>query len=211
MPEPRRDPYCYPDSEVLINKLGIRDGDELEKAESALTFIRLAQIDIVRGEFDYEHLRRMHGFIFGDLYDWAGRERTIDVTKNEPVLGGLSVTYTYPTEIAKQARRHIAALHECDWVALPPEERAERFAKVIAALWQDHPFREGNTRTIITFACCFSDYAGFGMDRQIFGEYADFARKALVMASIGQYSEYQHLTKIFADSMERGQEDRDNK
>lgn len=201
----RQDIYCYPDTEVLINKLDIRSAKELEKAESALTFIRLAQIKCVAGVFDYDHLKRIHGFIFGDLYEWAGKERSSDIFKPEKVLGGLSVTYTYPTEIAKEARRTIAALHETDWAALPLEKRAEGFSRVIAALWKTHPFREGNTRAIITFACEFSDRYGFHMDRELFGEYADFTRKALVMASIGQYSEYEHIARIFSDSMERGE------
>lgn len=201
----RQDIYCYPDTEVLINKLGIRSGKELEKAESALTFIRLAQIKAVAGVFDYDHLKRMHGFIFGDLYEWAGKERSSDIFKPEKVLGGLSVTYTYPTEISAEARRAISVLHETDWAKLPLEERADGFSKAVAALWKVHPFREGNTRTIITFACEYSDRHGFHMDRELFGEYADFTRKALVMASIGQYSEYEHIARIFADSMERGE------
>jgi cell filamentation protein len=148
----------------------------------------------------------MHGFIFGDLYEWAGKERRSDIFKNEQVLGGLSVTYTFPTEIAREARRAIAALHETDWAGLDTPERAEGFAKAVSALWQIHPFREGNTRAIITFACEFSDRYGFHMDRQLFGAHADFTRKALVMASIGKYSEYEHITRIFADSMERGEQ-----
>ncbi len=201
----RQDSYCYPDSEVLINKLGIRSDKELEKAESAITFIRLAQIKSVTGDFDYDHLKRMHGFIFGDIYEWAGHERRSDICKNEQVLGGLSVKYTYPTEIAREARRAIAAFHETDWVSLPTNERAEKYAAAVAALWQVHPFREGNTRTIMTFACEFSDECGFHMDRQLFGKHADFTRRALVMASIGQYSEPKHIIRIFADSMERGE------
>lgn len=201
----RQDIYCYPDSDVLINKLGIRSEKELEKAESAITFIRLAQIKCVVGDFDYDHLKRMHGFIFGDLYDWAGKERRSDIYKNETVLGGLSVTYTYPTEIAREARAAVNALHETEWAALPTAERAEGFARAVAALWKIHPFREGNTRAIMTFACEFSDRYGFHMDRQLFGDHADFTRKALVMASIGKYSEYGHIVRIFADSMERGE------
>ena len=38
------DRYCYPDSEVLINKLNIRDKDDLFKAEKELTLIRLKEL-----------------------------------------------------------------------------------------------------------------------------------------------------------------------
>ena len=40
--------YCYPDSEVLKNKLNIRDGRELFKAELELTAIRLRELQKIR-------------------------------------------------------------------------------------------------------------------------------------------------------------------
>lgn len=32
-------------------------------------------------------------YIFGDLYEWAGQIRTINIYKGEAVLGGVSLTY----------------------------------------------------------------------------------------------------------------------
>ena len=36
--------YCYPESDVLINKLNIKDRDELFEAEKQLTFVRLQEL-----------------------------------------------------------------------------------------------------------------------------------------------------------------------
>ena len=36
--------YCYPESEVLINKLNITDRDELFEVEKQLTFVRLQEL-----------------------------------------------------------------------------------------------------------------------------------------------------------------------
>ena len=36
--------YCYPDSDVLINKLDIKDKDKLQKFERKLTMIRLSEL-----------------------------------------------------------------------------------------------------------------------------------------------------------------------
>ena len=42
---------------------------------------------------NYETLLAIHGYIFGDLYPWAGQLRTIDIFKEEEVLGGVSLKY----------------------------------------------------------------------------------------------------------------------
>ena len=71
--------YCYPDSDVLINKLGIRDLDRLQMIERRLTMIRLAELikHPIKGNFDLEHLQKIHYYIFQDIYEWAGKIRTV--------------------------------------------------------------------------------------------------------------------------------------
>lgn len=199
-----RDPYLYEDVDVLKNKYGIKDKNALQNLESNLIPAKLATADSIKGNFDYNHYKQLNKHIFGDIYEWAGEEREIPVEKPEKVLGGLSVQYTYPSEIESDAKKCIAKLNKTDWNNVPNDKKPEEFAKDIAALWQVHPFREGNTRTAITFACQFADAHGFPMDETIFAEHAGFTRNALVMASLGQYSEPEHLTRIFKDSMERG-------
>lgn len=56
------DRYCYPDSEVLINKLDIRDEADLFTAEKELTFIRIQELqeNPIIGAFDFAHLKRIH-------------------------------------------------------------------------------------------------------------------------------------------------------
>ena len=36
--------YCYPNSDVLINKLNIRDNDLLSEAERKLTMLRISDL-----------------------------------------------------------------------------------------------------------------------------------------------------------------------
>lgn len=63
------------------------------------------------------------------------------------------------------------------------------FTRNIADLWQVHPFREGNTRTTMTFATHFADRNGYPLDKQLFGENAGYVRNELVKASDGKYAE----------------------
>ena len=48
--------YCYPDSDVLINKMDIRDQAKLEEAERRLTMFRMSDLlDVpVKGDFDLD-------------------------------------------------------------------------------------------------------------------------------------------------------------
>ena len=46
--------YCYPDSDVLMNKMDIRDQAKLEEAERRLTMFRMSDLldTPVKGDFD---------------------------------------------------------------------------------------------------------------------------------------------------------------
>ena len=70
--------YCYQNSDVLKNKLDIRDKRLLLQAEIEYTTIQLMDLQRhpIDGNFDFNHLCSIHKHIFQDLYDWAGnRER----------------------------------------------------------------------------------------------------------------------------------------
>lgn len=75
--------YCYPGSNVLINKLDIRDLDKLHEVERKLTNLRIMELieNPIDGEYDLAHLMKIHYYIFQDIYDWAGKVRTVDIAK----------------------------------------------------------------------------------------------------------------------------------
>jgi cell filamentation protein len=62
--------YCYPNSDVLINKLNIQNGEDLFNAEKELTLLRLQELqdNPIDGNFDFEHLKNIHHYIFQDIY-----------------------------------------------------------------------------------------------------------------------------------------------
>ena len=201
-----RDPYLYDDVPVLKNLLGIRDEKLLEQAEADITSVRLLVVDgaVQSMSFDLPHLLAIHKHIFGDIYEWAGKMRIIPVVKGERVLGGDTVRYSQPDNIESDCVSILEKLNKTEWVSLGVRETSEAFAKLIAALWQVHLFREGNTRTVITFATQFAEAHGFRMDKTLLKDSAGYVRDALVKASDGAYSEYDYLIKIFEDAIRRG-------
>lgn len=75
--------YCYPGSDVLINKLGIKDQEKLSAFEKKLTMARLLELidNPIAGNFDLKHLKNIHRYIFQDIYEWAGEIRKVDIAK----------------------------------------------------------------------------------------------------------------------------------
>jgi len=80
--------YCYTNSDILKNKYEIHDKAELLKAETTMTSARLLELQKqpVKGKFDFKHLQKIHKYIFQDIYDWAGKTRTVNIGKKQPVL-----------------------------------------------------------------------------------------------------------------------------
>lgn len=80
-----KDYYLYEDVPMLKNFLNIKDEELLKEAESNITCIKLPDIDekINTDIFDYQRLKDIHTYIFGDLYEWAGKERGINNVKGE--------------------------------------------------------------------------------------------------------------------------------
>ena len=95
-----------------------------------------------------------------------------------------------------------------DWMHMDLEQQTKWFSHDFAALWKVHAFREGNTRTAITFCCQFADDHGFPLDRTLFEENSLYVRTSLVAYNavfhdLGDRSQKQHLELIIQDSIER--------
>lgn len=208
-----KDPYVYEDTGTLINKLGIKDYEQLRKAEADISFVKLLTVDnnVDCTKFDLKYIKNIHKYILEDIFDWAGEFRTVPMEKPEDVLGGDTVRYAYPKEIEKKAENVVNELNRINWNTKELDDKAMSFTKLIAELWQVHPFRDGNTRTIVTYAFRFAEEHGFKMDRNLLLDNFTYVRKALVKASDGQYSEYEYLYKIIKDSIQRGQNENQNK
>ena len=47
----------------------------------------------------------IHKNLFENVYDWAGKARTINIYKEEPLLNGLSVNYSDYKRIKKRSQQ----------------------------------------------------------------------------------------------------------
>ena len=197
-----RDPYLYPDVNVLINRAGIKDAEFLRKAEADITNLSMTAIyDKSYEKFNAETLCDIHRMIFGQIYDWAGDFRTIQIVKYEEVLGGDTVRYAYPAEIKKQLTDTMKEITKQKRIGDNDRDIVFRLVRIICAIWQIHPFGEGNTRSVIVFAVLLAKKLGFEVDHELFRVNSSYVRNALVWGAQGIYSKYEYLERIFFDAI----------
>lgn len=138
---------------MLKNKLGLRDRDKLSAFEALSVAVR-AEESLPIGRFSSAHYCAVHRHLFQDVYGWAGRYRTVRMTKDRS-------PFCFPENIAGEVRGLFARLHGVDLLrGRDAEAFAEGAAAFLAYLNAIHPFREGNGRTQLTFAALLAVNAG---------------------------------------------------
>lgn len=196
----RLDPYRYEDVPVLKNLPGIKNGEELKRVEGDLTRMSMGIVYAREYEkFNTETLCDIHRTIFGGLYEWAGEFRTIPIMKAEEVLGGDTVRYAVPSEIKKQldmASKEIARIKP----TANKKDIVFKIVRITAAIWQTHPFREGNTRSVVAFSVLLAAKLGIRLNYELFADHAAYVRNALVWCTQGIYSIYDYLEQIYFDA-----------
>ena len=196
------DPYLYEGSSVLCNLLEIHDEKELELAEAEISRANMMLLyEQGFDEFTTQGIKSIHRILFEDVYVWAGEFRTINIKKREPLLAGISVWYADADNIKRNLDAAWKAINKIKWKDLSREDFAAQIAKTFPPLWQVHPFREGNTRTIVMLMTFFVEYYDYYFDKDLLAASAGYVRNAFVMVSLGQYSEFEHLEKILLDAI----------
>lgn len=148
-----RDPYCYAGTTVLINKLGIRDADGLEAFEAEVTRERAGQ-PLPNGRLSVTHYLAVHRFLFQDVYSWAGRMRTVRVSKD-------GNPFAFPEHIEGALKTLFARLkREGHLRNQTLEAFAAGAASFLAELNHIHAFRDGNGRAQLAFMSLLAAKAG---------------------------------------------------
>lgn len=147
------DPYTYEGSTVLRNKLGLTDAQELEDFEAEISAQRATE-SLPTGSLDFPHYCAVHHHLFQDVFEWAGKPRTVRIAK-----GGSQ--FCYPEYIEAEATKLFSQLKSDDYLrGLTTETFAGKAATFLTELNAIHAFREGNGRTQLTFFALLADTAG---------------------------------------------------
>ena len=196
------DIYLYDDAPVLRNKLDVHDEktlDLIEAEQSRANMMLLYKQGF--SDFTPSGLCDIHRFLFGDIYEWAGQYRLINIEKRERLLAGRSVWYSNDDAISADLANAFKGIAAQSWNRFTREEFVSKLARLFPKVWQVHPFREGNTRTVVMMMTLFVEAHGYYMDHELMAASAGYVRDSFVMASLDQFSEYEHLERILMDAV----------
>jgi cell filamentation protein len=136
-----QDIYCYPDSDVLINLLDLRDELDLFDAERDLSLLAAEQIDFAAPPYNLAYLQAIHRQLFQDIYPWAGEIRRVDIAKD-------TTRFCTATRIQAEGDKLFAQLAQQNYFAdLALPDLINAAAEFYVELNMLHPFREGNGRS----------------------------------------------------------------
>ena len=146
---------------VLRNKLGIKSKREMDEAE---TIALKDAVDKLIGIYDKDHrftaadIRSMHKIWLGDIYEWAGEYRQVNVSKGDFHFAAAKQVSLLMGSFEKDfLRKHTP----CNFKSM--ERVIQALAEVHVELVLIHPFREGNGRAARMLSTLMAFQAGFPM------------------------------------------------
>lgn len=188
--------YCYQDSDVLKNKLNIRNKDELKAAEEEFTAVKQLVLlqDPVKGYFTKTHLLRIHRFLFEDVYPFAGQIRREQISKGD--------TMFYPPDtIDRELNRVFAAIHENKLLKeKKASEQIQNLSWTMAELNIIHPFREGNGRSIRELIRCMALVYGIHLN------WGNTDRDTLIDAAIASVDDSMAFCDVLKQCIDKDEE-----
>ena len=138
--------YFMDNTDVLKNKLGITNKEQLQKAEVDSTLKKLTYLYVkpLTGKFDSKRLRQIHKILFEDIYPFAGEYRKVNMSKNLDNFvdkDDIEIRLSTLLEFMNEKIKYISS----------PGEYAYFLAGAYYEMIMIHPFREGNGRTVREF------------------------------------------------------------
>lgn len=141
--------YCYPDSNVLVNKIDCHDNDTLQQYEAAISTycLTLLHTKAPIGNFDVNHYLAIHRFLFGEIYPFAGKFRMENISKSNLPYYDSVTPFCRPEFIHMCLDENLKKLHAASKKWQSREEMIKDLAYYYSEINVIHPFREGNGRT----------------------------------------------------------------
>ena len=166
-----------------INK-STHDDDDAEKEEADRVAANIAKL-LSEKSFSFTALEflNIHRHLFEGVFKHAGEVRPYDISKKEWVLQGDSVVYGRAADIMMALRYDIQQENDFSYKGLTTDEIISHIVDFVTLLWQNHPFREGNTRTTAVFVIKYLRSIGFKVDNDLFADNSWYFRNALVRAN----------------------------
>jgi fido (protein-threonine AMPylation protein) len=168
------------------NKSESERTEEADKVSARITEI-LGEQTFTFSPIEYVSIHRR---LFNGIYEFAGKIRDYNITKQEWVLNGETVLYASADGLKATLEYDFELEKKFNYKGLNKQEIVEHLTNFISYLWQIHVFGEGNTRTTAIFLIKYLRKLGFkNVNNDLFASYSWYFRNALVRAN------YEYLSK----------------
>lgn len=169
--------------EYYIEKEKINDINHNE-LECDLVSTRIVQLlEDEKFKLSVDFLRYIHGYLFKDIYDFAGQFRKIDFSKHELILNNDSALYGDCKTLKESLEYDISLERVKNYKEMNIVEVINNIIDFSSRIWQTHPFREGNTRTTAIFIIKYLISLGYQVDNTLFKDKSVYFRNALVRSN----------------------------
>ena len=169
--------------EYYIEKEKINDINHNE-LECDLVSTRIVQLlEDEKFKLSVDFLRYIHGYLFKDIYDFAGQFRKIDFSKHELILNNDSALYGDCKTLKESLEYDISLERVKNYKEMNIVEVINNITDFSSRIWQTHPFREGNTRTTAIFIIKYLISLGYQVDNTLFKDKSVYFRNALVSSN----------------------------
>jgi len=132
------------ESELFPNLLNLSNQEEIDKAEFEgflLAELSLTEELTSQTKFNIKYIKRIHKLSLGHLYSFAGKFRTVNMSKGGFLFPAAKFISQNMDNFEKEILLNLPAKYESDQALI------EDIAKVHGEFLFIHPFREGNGRT----------------------------------------------------------------
>lgn len=155
-------------------------------------------------EISTRRLKQIHSHLFEDISSFnfqVGKFRTVNIEKEEPILNGASVFYELWNMIDTALAIDFDEETSKNYRTMSKKEQAYSAMSFISNVWQIHPFREGNTRTMAVFAIDYFRDLEFEIDNTLFEQHSLYFRNALVRDNCLKEWQTDEYIKAFTDNL----------
>ena len=134
-------------------------------------------------ELSVDYLKYIHKYLFQDVYEFAGEFRNINFFKHEIILNNDSVAYGDCKTLTESLEYDIRLEKEKNYKDMSIVDVIKNITDFSSSIWQVHPFREGNTRTIALFIEKYLISLGYNVYKSLFKDKSVYFRNALVRSN----------------------------
>lgn len=155
--------------------------NELECDFVSMRIVELLSVD--NFELSVDYLKYIHKYLFQDVYEFAGEFRNINFFKHEIILNNDSVAYGDYKTLKESLEYDISLEKEKNYKDMSNVDVIKNITDFSSSIWQVHPFREGNTRTIALFIEKYLISLGYNVYKSLFKDKSVYFRNALVRSN----------------------------